>query len=116
MPAASRPPQEVAPSPRAASLIHACSRPHAHTPSPLPVPSPRACFCARAAARGAAQVKRAVGHRSTLLTTGEHEYTRYGFRELIKRRAVDILQPDITWCARTPPLASGEKAGNERAR
>ena len=41
-------------------------------------------------------VKRAVG--SCLLTTGEHEYTRYGFRELIKRRAVDILQPDITWC------------------
>ena len=26
---------------------------------------------------------------------GECEYTRYGFRELINRRAVDILQPDI---------------------
>ena len=34
---------------------------------------------------------------SVLLTTAEHEYTRYGFRELISRRAVDILQPDITW-------------------
>ena len=34
---------------------------------------------------------------SVLLTTAEHEYTRYGFRELIARRAVDILQPDITW-------------------
>ena len=32
-----------------------------------------------------------------MLTTAEHEYTRYGFRELIKRRCVDILQPDITW-------------------
>ena len=31
------------------------------------------------------------------LTTGEHEYTRYGFRELIARANVDILQPDLTW-------------------
>ena len=28
-----------------------------------------------------------------LCTTGEHEYTRYGFRRLIADRAVDILQP-----------------------
>jgi L-rhamnonate dehydratase len=26
---------------------------------------------------------------------GEHEFTRFGFRELIEKRAVDILQPDI---------------------
>jgi L-rhamnonate dehydratase len=32
-----------------------------------------------------------------MTTTGEHEYTRYGFRKLIADRAVDILQPDITW-------------------
>ncbi|HEY8447369.1 MAG TPA: L-rhamnonate dehydratase [Thermomicrobiales bacterium] len=32
-----------------------------------------------------------------LFTTGEHEYTRYGFRELISRRCVDILQPDLNW-------------------
>ncbi len=31
------------------------------------------------------------------ITTGEHEYTRYGFRELIARSRVDILQPDLTW-------------------
>lgn len=30
-----------------------------------------------------------------LITGGEHEFTRYGFRDLIERRAVDILQPDI---------------------
>jgi L-alanine-DL-glutamate epimerase-like enolase superfamily enzyme len=30
-------------------------------------------------------------------TTGEHEFTRYGFRELILRSCVDILQPDLTW-------------------
>jgi L-rhamnonate dehydratase len=31
------------------------------------------------------------------ITTGEHEFTRYGFRELIARSCVDILQPDLTW-------------------
>ena len=30
-------------------------------------------------------------------TTGEHEYTRYGFRNLIAARAVDIVQPDVMW-------------------
>jgi len=29
------------------------------------------------------------------LAGGEHEYTRYGFRDLIEKKAVDILQPDI---------------------
>lgn len=28
---------------------------------------------------------------------GEHEYTRWGVRELLRRRAVDILQVDVTW-------------------
>mmetsp|Transcript_15576 Transcript_15576/g.23053 ORF Transcript_15576/g.23053 Transcript_15576/m.23053 type:complete len:207 (+) Transcript_15576:711-1331(+) len=32
-----------------------------------------------------------------MLTTAEHEYTRYGFRRLIQDKAVDILQPDVTW-------------------
>jgi len=30
-------------------------------------------------------------------TTGEHEYSKYGFRNLITSRAVDILQPDVMW-------------------
>lgn len=30
-------------------------------------------------------------------TTGEHEYTRYGFRKLIEGRHLDILQPDVMW-------------------
>lgn len=30
-----------------------------------------------------------------LITGGECEFTRYGFRELITRRVVDILQPDL---------------------
>ncbi len=29
--------------------------------------------------------------------TGEHEYTRWGFRELIRHRSVDIVQPDLMW-------------------
>jgi L-rhamnonate dehydratase len=31
------------------------------------------------------------------LTTGEHEYSRYGFRKLIEGRSIDILQPDMMW-------------------
>lgn len=34
---------------------------------------------------------------TTTWTTGEHEYNRYGCRELIKDRAVDILQADVMW-------------------
>jgi L-rhamnonate dehydratase len=33
-----------------------------------------------------------------LLATGEHEYTRWGFRDLIAHGAADVLQPDVTWC------------------
>jgi L-rhamnonate dehydratase len=45
---------------------------------------------------GYAALKAAVGGLC-LVTTGEHEYTRYGFRELIARKCADILQPDINW-------------------
>jgi len=34
---------------------------------------------------------------NVMLTTGEHEYSRYGFRQLLESRCVDIIQPDITW-------------------
>ncbi len=34
----------------------------------------------------------------TLISGGEHEFTRYGFRELIDRRAVDIVQLDVNRC------------------
>ncbi|KAK6525195.1 hypothetical protein TWF694_005341 [Orbilia ellipsospora] len=44
---------------------------------------------------GYAMLKRA--HPTMKFTTGEHEYTKYGFRELIKSRNIDILQPDIMW-------------------
>ena len=35
---------------------------------------------------------------TTLWTTGEHEYTRWGFRTLLEKKCADVLQPDITWC------------------
>lgn len=44
---------------------------------------------------GCAELKAAVS--SCLFTGGEHEYTRYGHRELIARKCFDILQPDLTW-------------------
>lgn len=33
-----------------------------------------------------------------LLAGGEHEFTHHGFREIAQARALDIWQPDITWC------------------
>lgn len=36
--------------------------------------------------------------KSTRIVTGEHEYTRYGFRQLLEHRAASIWQPDINWC------------------
>lgn len=36
-------------------------------------------------------------HPTLKWTTGEHEYTRYGFRRLIEERLLDIVQPDVMW-------------------
>lgn len=36
--------------------------------------------------------------KSTRIATGEHEYTRYGFRLLLDHKAADIWQPDMNWC------------------
>jgi len=44
---------------------------------------------------GYREIKRA--HPALKWTTAEHEYTRYGFRQLIAERLVDILQPDVMW-------------------
>ena len=44
---------------------------------------------------GFEQIKRA--HPSVKFTTGEHEYSRYGFRKLLEGRNLDILQPDVMW-------------------
>jgi L-rhamnonate dehydratase len=44
---------------------------------------------------GYREIKRA--HPTLKWTTAEHEYTRYGFRQLIAERVIDILQPDVMW-------------------
>lgn len=36
-------------------------------------------------------------HPTLKWTTGEHTYTRHGFRRLIEERTIDILQPDVMW-------------------
>jgi L-rhamnonate dehydratase len=41
---------------------------------------------------GYAEIRRAV---NTPISGGEHEFTRFGFRQLIEEGAVDILQPDV---------------------
>lgn len=41
---------------------------------------------------GYARLRRSV---QTPISAGEHEFTRYGYRDLIEREAVDILQPDV---------------------
>ena len=33
-----------------------------------------------------------------LITTGEHEATRWGFRMLLEMECADIIQPDVNWC------------------
>ncbi len=42
--------------------------------------------------QGLAEVRQAT---SIPVATGEHEYTKYGFRELIARGGTDIVQPDV---------------------
>jgi L-rhamnonate dehydratase len=36
--------------------------------------------------------------KSTRIVTGEHEYTRYGFRLLLEHNGAAIWQPDLSWC------------------
>jgi len=44
---------------------------------------------------GYAEVRRNVN--TTLLTTGEHEYTRWGYKQLLDSNCCDVIQPDISW-------------------
>lgn len=46
---------------------------------------------------GLSQVRQRVPPNQ-LLSTGEHEYTLRGFQLLVEKNAVDIIQPDCTWC------------------
>ena len=44
---------------------------------------------------GYAELCRSIRHAR--IACGEHEYTHYGFAELFRRHAVQIVQPDISW-------------------
>lgn len=44
-----------------------------------------------------AQLKRSTPP-GMLVTTGEHEATRWGFRMLLEMDCCDIIQPDVGWC------------------
>jgi L-rhamnonate dehydratase len=46
---------------------------------------------------GYAELRRDVP-RGLLVTTGEHEATRWGFRMLLEMECADIIQPDVGWC------------------
>ena len=46
---------------------------------------------------GYAELRRNVP-RGMLVTTGEHEATRWGFRMLLEMGCCDIIQPDVNWC------------------
>jgi L-rhamnonate dehydratase len=36
--------------------------------------------------------------RGMMVTTGEHEATRWGFRMLLEMECADLIQPDVGWC------------------
>ncbi len=46
---------------------------------------------------GYAELRRNVP-KGMLVTTGEHEATRWGFRMLLEMECCDIIQPDVGWC------------------
>jgi L-rhamnonate dehydratase len=46
---------------------------------------------------GYAALKRAVP-AGMMVTTGEHEATRWGFRLLLEMDCCDLIQPDVGWC------------------
>jgi L-rhamnonate dehydratase len=46
---------------------------------------------------GYAELKRKAP-AGMLVSTGEHEATRWGFRLLLDMECADILQPDVGWC------------------
>ncbi len=46
---------------------------------------------------GYAELKRRAP-KGLLVTTGEHEATRWGFRMLLEMHCADIIQPDVNWC------------------
>lgn len=51
---------------------------------------------------------------STLIVSGEHEYTQYGYQMLLHHGGTEILQPDITWCGGITAVRKIAVMGAER--
>ena len=51
---------------------------------------------------------------STLIVSGEHEYTPYGYKMLLEHNATQILQPDVTWCGGVTAVRKIAVMGAER--
>jgi len=49
-----------------------------------------------------------------LITTGEHEYTRWGFENLLET-GVDIIQPDVNWCGGLTELLKIKEMASARS-
>jgi len=62
---------------------------------------------------GYAELRRSVPP-GMLVTTGEHEATRWGFRLLLEMGCADILQPDVGWCGGLSELMKISAAADAR--
>lgn len=62
---------------------------------------------------GYAELRRSVPP-GMLVTTGEHEATRWGFRMLLEMECADILQPDVGWCGGLTELIKISVAADAR--
>jgi L-rhamnonate dehydratase len=51
--------------------------------------------------------------KGMLITTGEHEATRWGFRLLLEMACCDILQPDVGWCGGLTELVKISELADE---
>ena len=62
---------------------------------------------------GYAELKRRLP-AGMMLTTGEHEASRWGFRLLLEMGCADILQPDVGWCGGLTELVKISALADER--
>ncbi len=54
--------------------------------------------------------------KGMLVTTGEHEATRWGFRMLLEMECCDIIQPDVGWCGGMTELIKISESGRQPRR
>lgn len=64
---------------------------------------------------GYAELRRRMP-RGMMVTTGEHEATRWGFRLLLEMECCDILQPDVGWCGGITELLKISALADQRGK